>query len=111
MLCELGEKLMRSGYEPQARGLWRQARAGFPDHVWICVQAGIEYGDLGDHGVALSWLTPGVELVLRAGDPESALEQLVPLRAASLAATSSAFDDLQRRADTALAQAKGEVSR
>ena len=111
MLCELGEKLMRSGHEPQARGLWRQARADFPDDVWICVQAGIEYGDLGDHGSALTWLTPGVELALRTGDPESALEQLIPLRAASLAATGGACDGLQRRAETALAWAKGEVSR
>jgi hypothetical protein len=108
MLCVLAEKLMRSGCEPQARGLWRQARAGFPDDVWICVRAGIEYGDLGDHEVALTWLTPGVELALRAGDPESALEQLVPLRAASLAATGSAFDDLQRRAEAALGKAKGK---
>ena len=30
MLCELAEKLMRSGYEPQARLLWQQARAGYP---------------------------------------------------------------------------------
>jgi hypothetical protein len=41
MLCELAEKLMRSGYEPQARLLWQQARAGYPDDVWVYVQAGI----------------------------------------------------------------------
>jgi hypothetical protein len=41
MLCELAEKLMRSGYEPQARLLWQQARAGDPDDVWVYVQAGI----------------------------------------------------------------------
>ena len=33
MPCELAEKLMRSGYEPQARLLWQQARAGYPDDV------------------------------------------------------------------------------
>ena len=38
MLCEMGEKLMRSGHEPQARSLWRRARADFPDDVWIYVQ-------------------------------------------------------------------------
>ena len=48
MPCELAEKLMRSGYEPQARLLWQQARAGYPDDVWIYVQAGIEYGDIGE---------------------------------------------------------------
>ena len=30
MLCELAEKLMRSGHEPQARPLWQQARADYP---------------------------------------------------------------------------------
>src|SRR5258708_6232111 len=29
--CELAEKLTRSGHEPRARLLWRQARAGYPD--------------------------------------------------------------------------------
>lgn len=41
MLCELAGKLMRSGHEPQARPLWRQARADYPDDVWVYVQAGI----------------------------------------------------------------------
>ena len=30
MLCELAEKLVCSGHEPQARLLWQQARAGYP---------------------------------------------------------------------------------
>ena len=55
MLCELAEKLMRSGYEPQARLLWQQARAGYPGDVWIDVQAGIGYGDIGDQAGALEW--------------------------------------------------------
>jgi hypothetical protein len=54
------EPLMRSGHEPKARVLWDTARTDFPDDVWIFVQAGIEYHDLGDHPTALSWLTPGV---------------------------------------------------
>ena len=54
---------------------------GYPDDVWVYVQAGIGYGDIGDHAAALEWLTSGLELALRTGDPESALEQLHPLRA------------------------------
>ena len=104
MLCELAETLMRSGHETTARGLWERARAGFRDDVWVYVQAGIEYGDLGDHGTALTWLTAGVDLALRTGDPESALEQLVPLRAAALAVTGQAPDDSQVRAGHALAR-------
>jgi tetratricopeptide (TPR) repeat protein len=98
MLCELAEKLMRSGHEPQARLLWQQARAGYPDDVWIYVQAGIEYSDTGDHAEALEWLTPGLELALRTGDPESALEQLRPLRASCLAALGRQADEVRRRA-------------
>jgi tetratricopeptide (TPR) repeat protein len=60
MLYELAEKLMRSGHEPQARSLWEQARTDFAGDVWVFVQAGIEYGDLGDHATALDWLTPGM---------------------------------------------------
>jgi tetratricopeptide (TPR) repeat protein len=98
MLCELAEKLMRSGHEPQARPLWQQARAGYPDDVWIYVQAGIEYVDLGDHAEALEWLTTGLELARRTGDPEDALEQLRPLYASSLAALGQSADEIQQRA-------------
>ena len=98
MLCELAGKLMRSGHEPQARPLWRQARAGYPDDVRIYVQAGIEYSDLGDHADALEWLTPGLELALRTGDPESALEQLRPLRAPAWPPSGAPADEVRRRA-------------
>ncbi len=108
MLCALGERLIRAGHEPRARCLWSQARAAIPDDVWIYVQAGIGYSDLGDHPTALAWLTPGMELALRTGDPESALEQLVALRATSLAATGDTPDDLQARAHRALACMTGD---
>ena len=98
MLCELAEKLMRSGHEPRARPVWQQARAGYPDDVWIYVQAGIGYGDIGDHAAALEWLTTGLELALRTGDPEPALEQLRPLRASCLSALGRPSDEIQERA-------------
>ena len=60
--------------------------------------ATLEYGDLGDHARALSWLTPGLELALRIGDPESAIEQLYPLRASALSALGGEPDVLQLRA-------------
>jgi tetratricopeptide (TPR) repeat protein len=98
MLCELAEKLMRSGHEPQARSLWQHARSGYPDDVWIYVQAGIEYSDMGGYAEALDWLTAGLELALRTGDPESALDQLRPLRASCLSALGRQPDDIQERA-------------
>jgi len=98
MLCELAEKLMRSGHEPRARLLWQQARADYADGVWVYVQAGIGYGDIGDHAGALEWLTTGLELALRTGDPESALEQLRLLRASCLSALGRPSDEIQQRA-------------
>jgi hypothetical protein len=41
---------------------------------------------------------------------DAIMERLVPLRAASLAATGSAYAGFQHRADTALAPAKGKSS-
>ena len=90
---------MRSGHEPQARLLWQQARAGYPRRsVRIYIQAGIGYGDIGDHARALEWLTTGLELALRTGDPESALEQLRPLRASCLSALGRPSGEIQQRA-------------
>ncbi len=63
MLCELAEKLMRSGHEPQARLLWQQARAGYPGDVWIHVQAGIGYGDIGDVVTGVGQPGPGPGLL------------------------------------------------
>ena len=58
MQCEPAGKLMRSGHEPQASSLWQHARSGYPDDVWIYVQAGIEYSDMG-------WLRRGPKLADR----------------------------------------------
>jgi tetratricopeptide (TPR) repeat protein len=98
MPCELAEKLMGSGYGTQARLVWQQARVGYPDDDWVYVQAGIGYGDIGDHAEALEWLTTGLELALRTGDPESAVEQLRPLRASCLSALGRPSDEIQQRA-------------
>ena len=62
------------------------------------MQAGIGYGDIGDHAGALEWLTTGLELALRTGDPQSALEQLRPLRASCLSALGRSSDEIQERA-------------
>jgi hypothetical protein len=62
------------------------------------VPAGIGYGEIGDHARALEWLTTGLELALRTGDPEPALEQLRPLRASSLSALGRRGGESQERA-------------
>jgi hypothetical protein len=60
--------------------------------------AGAWTDDIGDHAEALEWLTTGLELALRTGDPESAVEQLRPLRASCLSALGRPSDEIQQRA-------------
>ena len=108
MLCELGEKLMRSGHEPQASDLWRQACTSFPDDVWIYVQAGIEYGDLDDHGTALAWLTPGRSWRCEPVTP-SPLSNSSSRCVRESSAIGGAADALQRRAEMALAGTTGHA--
>ena len=62
------------------------------------MQADIGYGDIGEHAEALEWMTTGLELALRTGDPESALEQLRPSRASCLSALGRSSDEIQERA-------------
>ena len=63
--------------------------------MWVYNNAGLEYGAIGEHELALSWLTRALELAVRTGDPERLLGQLRDLRAASLAALGREPDDLQ----------------
>ncbi len=69
-----------------------------PTTFWVYVQAGIEDGDIGDQAGALEWLTAGLELALRTGDPESALDQLRPLRASCLSALGRPSGEIPGRA-------------
>ena len=57
--------------------------------------AGIGYGD---HAGTLEWLTTGLGLALRTGEPESALEQLRPLRASCQSALGRPSGEIQQRA-------------
>jgi hypothetical protein len=99
MPCEPAEKLLRSGYEPlPGQAPVAACSHRLPDDVRIHVQAGIGYGDIGDHAGALEWLTTGLGLALRTGDPESALEQLRPSRVSCLSVLGRPPEEIQKRA-------------
>ena len=51
-----------------------------------------------DRTEALEWLTTGLELALRTGDPDSARGQLRPLRASCLSALGRQSGEIQERA-------------
>ena len=96
--CRRAEILTRHGRLPEAAEIWDAVAADTPDDVWVYNNAGLEYGAIGEHELALPWLTRGLELAIRSGDPERLVEQLRDLRAESLAKLGRAPDELQSAA-------------
>jgi hypothetical protein len=93
--CRRAEILTRHGRLEEAAAIWDAVARDTPEDVWVYNNAGLEYGAVGEHATALSWLTRALELAVRTGDPERLLGQLRDLRAASLAALGLDEDDLQ----------------
>jgi tetratricopeptide (TPR) repeat protein len=96
--CLRAETLMRAGRVDEAEPIWTAVLADTPDDVWLYNNAGLEYADVGEHAVALHWLTEGLRLALRTGDPERLIGQLVDLRQASLDNLDQPADELQEQA-------------
>lgn len=98
--CRRAEILTRHGRLAEAAAIWDAVAAETPDDVWVYNNAGLEYGAIGDHELALDWLTRALELAVRTGDPERLLGQLRDLRAASLAKLGREPDELQTATPT-----------
>jgi SEC-C motif len=93
--CRRAEILTRHARLEEAGWIWDAVARDTPDDVWVYNNAGLEYGAVGEHEIALSWLTRALELAVRSGDPERLVGQLRDLRAASLAALGRESDELQ----------------
>ncbi|HET7475915.1 MAG TPA: SEC-C metal-binding domain-containing protein [Dermatophilaceae bacterium] len=93
--CRRAEILTRHGRLAEAATIWDAVAADAPDDVWVYNNAGLEYGAIGEHELALPWLTRALEFAVRTGDPERLLGQLRDLRAASLAKLGREPDELQ----------------
>ena len=98
--CRRAEILTRHGRLAEAAAIWDAVAADTPDDVWVYNNAGLEYGAIGEHELALSWLSRALELAIRTGDPERLLGQLRDLRAASLAKLGREADKLQAAVPT-----------
>ena len=101
--CRIAELLMRDDRVDQATEIWQQVKADTPDDVWLYNNAGFEYAAIGDHGTALTWLTEGLQVAMRSGDPDALVGQLADLRAESLSELSRPEDQVQRDAERFLA--------
>lgn len=104
--CRRAEILTRHGRLAEAAAIWEAVATDTPDDVWVYNNAGLEYGAIGEHELALSWLTRAVELAVRTGDPERLLGQLRDLRAASLTALGREPDALQSATPTVTAPSR-----
>ncbi|SDY87167.1 Tetratricopeptide repeat-containing protein [Modestobacter sp. DSM 44400] len=93
--CRRAEILTRHGRLEEAAAIWDEVARDTPDDVWLYNNAGLEYAAIGEHELALGWLTKGLELAVRTGDPERLVRQLRELRAESLAAVGREPDRLQ----------------
>ena len=93
--CRRAEILTRHGRAEEAAAVWDEVARDTPDDVWLYNNAGLEYGAIGEHEIALGWLTTGLELAVRTGDPERLVGQLRELRAESLVALGREPDRLQ----------------
>ncbi|MGB8022412.1 MAG: SEC-C metal-binding domain-containing protein [Candidatus Nanopelagicales bacterium] len=98
--CRRAEILTRHGRLAEAAQIWEAVAADTPDDVWVYNNAGLEYGAIGEHELALSWLTRALELTVRTGDPERLVGQLRDLRAASLTKLGREPDGLQSSVPT-----------
>jgi tetratricopeptide (TPR) repeat protein len=96
--CLRAEILMRAGRVGEAEPIWAAVLADTPDDVWLYNNAGLEYAHAGEHEVALGWLTDGLRLALRTGDPERLVDQLADLRRQSLNSLGRPADALQEQA-------------
>jgi tetratricopeptide (TPR) repeat protein len=96
--CLRAEILMRAGRGAEAEPIWAAVRAATPEDVWLYNNAGLGYADVGEHDTALHWLTDGLQLALRTGDPERLIDQLADLRQTSLDTLGLRADRLQDEA-------------
>ncbi len=98
--CRRAEILTRHGRLVEAAVIWEAVAADSPDDVWVGNNAGLEYGAIGEHELALLWLTRALEVAVRTGDPERLVGQLRELRGASLAKLGREPDALQSAVPT-----------
>lgn len=101
---DIAEFHLRAGRAAQAAAIWAELKAQDPDDVWLYNAAGLSYGEVGEHELAIAWLTDGLELAMRTDDPEGIVAQLSDERRRNLEALGRGHDELEARVDTFLEQ-------
>jgi tetratricopeptide (TPR) repeat protein len=101
---DIAEFHLRAGRHDEAARIWAELKTTDPHDVWLYNAAGLSYSEVGDHELAVAWLGEGIELAIRAEDPEGIVPQLSAVRRSSLAALGRDLDELARQADQFVAR-------
>jgi tetratricopeptide (TPR) repeat protein len=96
---DIAEFLLRAGRSGEAAAIWAELKEKDSDDVWLYNAAGLSYGEVGEHELAIEWLGHGVELAMRTGDPEGITAQLSASRRNSLEALGRDYDELEQRVE------------
>lgn len=85
--CDIAELHLLAGRREECDRLYAEVRERTPLDVWLYNHAGTTYQVAGDHKEALHWLTEGLELAMRTGDPvrQGEIMVLVPADVAVIA--------------------------
>ena len=92
----------QAGREDEARATWEELADQHPADVWVHFAAGVALADADDAEEALPWLTTALEIVVKRGDREGLLADLLGLREEVLADAGEELDDLQERGEALL---------
>lgn len=101
---DIAEFHLRAGRAGKAAEIWAELKERDPDDVWLYNAAGLSYSEVGDHELAVQWLSEGLELAIRTDDPEGIAAQLSDVRRRSLEALGRNRDDLEGRVDDFLSR-------
>lgn len=99
--ADVAEWHLLAGRQEQAEAIYAVLRERYSNDVWLYNHAGLAYADVGDHAVAVRWLTEGLHVALADGDPEGLASQLADLRTHSLQELGVDPDDELTRAAAA----------
>lgn len=98
--CDIARFHLQAGRPDEAEALLTVVKADTPDDAWLYNSAGFDWAEIGnDPARGLAWLTDGIELALRTGDPGGIVAQMSDERRHCLAALGRDLDELETRVD------------
>ena len=90
---------LRAGRGDEASEIWEALAQERPDDPWVPMNAGVAHLDAEQADAAVDWLDDALEIILRRGDEDGLLGDLLEVREEALLAAGLEVDDLQKRGE------------